>query len=253
MANGLSDGRAPRLDPLSRFSVRVVLLLGAAVLVVVPFATLLFEVVAKGPLVRLDGRVANRLNGWVSGHPLWVSVLKGVSALGGPPFLAALVAVGVAVVWRRGRVRLAVFLVATALGGSLLDSAVKILVDRPRPVVDHAIATARGKSFPSGHSMSSMVVYGALLVVFLPAVQGRGARRAVVAGAAAVILAVGSSRLLLGVHFVSDVAGGFVLGLAWLAGSVALFEAWRVEEGRPPSAPLAEGVEPEAGPALRGD
>jgi membrane-associated phospholipid phosphatase len=57
--------------------------------------------------------------------------------------------------------------------------------------------------------------------------------------------------LVLGVHFLTDVIGGYVLGLAWLLGAVAAFEIWRVELGRRPSEPLAEGVEPEAGPALR--
>jgi undecaprenyl-diphosphatase len=58
------------------------------------------------------------------------------------------------------------------------------------------------------------------------------------------VLAIGASRVLLGVHFVSDVVGGWVLGLAWLIGAVAVFEIWREEEGGPPVQPLEEGVEP---------
>jgi undecaprenyl-diphosphatase len=69
-------------------------------------------------------------------------------------------------------------------------------------------------------------------------------------GDTALVLAIGASRLLLGVHFLSDVVGGYLLGLAWLCGATAAFETWRVERGRRPSHPLVEGVEPEEAPAL---
>ena len=53
------------------------------------------------------------------------------------------------------------------------------------------------------------------------------------------------SRLTLGVHYVSDVLGGYALGAAWLTASVAAFEIWREDRGRRPTHPLEEGVEPE--------
>ena len=58
------------------------------------------------------------------------------------------------------------------------------------------------------------------------------------------VVAVGFTRLALGVHYLSDVVGGIVLGLAWLAVSTATFSIWRVERGRPPVHPT-EGLEPE--------
>ena len=67
---------------------------------------------------------------------------------------------------------------------------------------------------------------------------------------AVLILAIGVSRLFLGVHFLSDVLAGFVLGGAWLVAATVAFEIWRVERGRPAVPPLAEGVEPEAASAL---
>jgi undecaprenyl-diphosphatase len=147
-------------------------------------------------------------------------------------------------VWRRGHLRLAIFLVVTALGGGLLDTVVKEAVDRPRPSLVDPVATAYGKSFPSGHAMSSTFVYGALVLVFLPAI-GRRYRPVVIGGAVLLVLAIGFSRLALGVHYITDVAGGFVLGLAWLAASTGAFSIWRVEMGRPP-VDLREGLEPEA-------
>ncbi|HEX2851238.1 MAG TPA: phosphatase PAP2 family protein [Acidimicrobiales bacterium] len=224
----------------------------AIVLVAVPFATLLFEVLAKGPLTRLDTRIANRLNDVVYRSPAAVRILEIISWMGKPVSLWIVGAIAAGYVWWRGRHRLAAFLVVTPVVGGLIDTAVKILVNRPRPHVDHPIATAAGKSFPSGHSMSSTITYGALLLVFLPAFRRRW-RPYVVAATVVLVLAIGCSRLLLGVHFLSDVIGGFVLGLAWLAAAVAAFETWREEEGRRRTDPLSEGVEPEAGPALRDD
>jgi undecaprenyl-diphosphatase len=239
-----------RLDPAERFGLRLTLVGLAIVLVTVPFSTLLFEVLAKGPLTRADSRVANAMNDRVHSHHWMVTVLQGVSWLGRAPWLILLVVAATVYVWRRGRRRLVAFLVVTPLGGGIVDSLVKVAVDRPRPVVDHPVATALGKSFPSGHAMSSLVTYGTLLVVFLPVLRPV-LRRVAVVTTAVLVLAIGTSRLLLGVHFVSDVIGGFVLGAAWLAGAIAVFETWRVDEGRHRADPLSEGVEPEAREALR--
>jgi undecaprenyl-diphosphatase len=63
-------------------------------------------------------------------------------------------------------------------------------------------------------------------------------------------MAIGFSRLTLGVHYVSDVLGGYVLGAAWLLASVAAFEIWREDRGRRPTKPLEEGVEPEEAKAV---
>ena len=251
MPGGLPQSIRRRLDPEERYGLRLSLFAVAMVLLAVPFATLLFQVVAEGPAARLDGSLADRMNDALHDRPALLRTFELISHLGRPVTLGVIVSIASIFVWRRGQRRLAVFLVVTVVGGGLVDSAVKILVDRPRPAVDHPVITAFGKSFPSGHAMSATVTYGALLLAFLPVLPGRRRTVAVVA-TVALILAIGSSRLVLGVHFLTDVIGGYVLGLAWLLGAVAAFEIWRVELGRRPSEPLAEGVEPEAGPALRG-
>lgn len=202
-----------RLDPAARFGLRLTLVAVALTLVAVPFTALLLQVLAKGPLTRADGRVANSLNAWVHGRWGVVPTLEAVSFLGRPPLLAVWVLIAVVFLWRRHRHRQAVFAVVTSLGGGIIDTLVKASVNRPRPVVDHPVASALGKSFPSGHAMSATVTYGALLVVVSPLLSPRLRRPAFVA-TVVLVLAVGCSRLLLGVHFVSDVVGGFVLGLA---------------------------------------
>jgi undecaprenyl-diphosphatase len=220
-----------RLDPAERFGLRLTLYGLAVVAVAIPFTTLLLEVLAKGPATRLDSRVANTMNAWVHRHLWAVPILKDISNLAKPPVLAVWVVIAAISMLRTGRRRIAIFLVVTSLGGGIVDSLVKLAVNRSRPVVDHPVATALGKSFPSGHAMSSTVTYGALLVALWPIIAIGWRRRALVATVVLVAM-VGTSRLLLGVHFVTDVVGGYVLGLAWLAGSVASFETWKVEERR---------------------
>jgi undecaprenyl-diphosphatase len=220
-----------RLDPAERYGLRLTLVGVAIVLVAIPFATLTFEVIGRGPLARADGRVANTMNDWVHGRVGMVPTLQAISFMGRPPFLAVWVLIVAVVMWRSDRHRIAIFLVVTSLGGGFVDTAVKAAVNRPRPVVDHPVATALGKSFPSGHAMSATVTYGALLVALWPLIPDRF-RRPAFAATVLLVLAIGSSRLLLGVHFVSDVVGGYVLGLAWLAGAVAAFGTWTVEERR---------------------
>ena len=252
MEGGLPQPVLRRFSPTARYGLRVTLLIVAFVLVTVPFAFLVFEVVAKGPVTRVDASVANTMNGWVHAHPLLVHLLEAVSWFGLPLWLGICVTGGALVAWSRGRPRLAAYLVVTVVGGSLVDTAVKLIINRPRPVIDHPVDTAFGTSFPSGHSMAATLTYGALLLAFLPVLSRRG-RRIAVAVAVAAVLAIGSSRLLLGLHFVSDVIGGYVLGAAWLLAATAVFEIWREDEGKrhlTTGDVLAEGVEPEAKRAL---
>jgi undecaprenyl-diphosphatase len=242
---------ARRTDPEARYGLRVSLLIIAFILVTVPFAYLLFEVLAKGSFTEMDASVADSMNSWVHGMPWLVRTLEIISWFGLPLWLGIVVTAGAMYAYWRGRHRLAVYLVVTVVGGSLVDTAVKLAVDRPRPRVDHPLDTAFGTSFPSGHTMASTITYGALVLVFLPVLHRRG-RLIALAAASVMVLLIGSSRLLLGLHFVSDVVGGFVLGLAWLLAATAVFGIWRKEEGKP-SPDLTKGVEPEAGADLRGE
>jgi len=241
-----------RLNPAERYGLRLTLLATALALVGIPFGVLTEQVIRRGRLTHWDTSIAEHLHNVVRGHPLAVDALQALSFLGKPIFL--LFAVGGPVIWlwfRHSR-RLAVFLVVTSVTGSLVDSAVKLVVRRPRPTFKDPIAHAFGKSFPSGHTMSSTICYGALLLVFLP-VASRRWRPVAVGFVVTLVAAIGTSRLALGVHYFTDVLGGAVLGVAWLTASTAAFETWRVERGRPRTKPLKEGVEPEEAERLLED
>ncbi len=234
----------PRLDPVARYGLRLTLAGVALLLVTVPFGLLLAQVVTDGPATRWDTSIAEGLHRWVVGRDRVVDAMQVVSFLGKPIWLA--VVIGLPALWLavRQRWHLAWFLVVTAVGGGIVDTVAKVAIGRPRPELDAPVATAFGNSFPSGHAMSSTVCYGALLLAF-GALLRPAARRRATAAVVVLVLAIGATRLTLGVHYVTDVLGGFVLGLAWLAGSVAVWEIWREDRGLRRTHPLEEGVEPE--------
>ncbi len=209
------------------------------------FAVLLAAVVIRwSPLESVDHSAAARLNSLVSGHRPIVTVIKAITTLGTTPVLVGvLVLAGLYLAIRR-EWKLVLFLVVSAAGTFVLDPVLKDLVGRLRPVVAHPLAHGLGNSFPSGHALNSTVCYGAVLLVFLPVARGNW-RKAFTTVIFALIALIGISRILLGVHFVSDVLGGWAIGVAWLGITTTAFELTRRAAGRPVTAPMEQGLEPE--------
>ena len=229
---------------------------GLAPLITVTAAALAFVILVIlvrlqwAPLESADHGAAARLNSLVAGHPALVSVVKAVTWLGSTGVLWVVIGVSAVVLAIRKRWRLAIYLVVTGAGAQVLDPILKSLVGRLRPVVAHPIAYGKGDSFPSGHSLGSIICYGAVFLVFLPAMRGRW-RRAFITVIAALIVLIGISRILLGVHFLSDVLGAWAVGIVWLGITATAFELTRHAAGQPMSDPVTEGLEPEAGTDLR--
>lgn len=232
-----------RLDPDARGGLRLTLAALAGLLLAVPFALLLLLVLDHwAPLQRLDLHLDERLNRYAFAHPGYVSVLKGVSLVGNPTtFEVVGVLVAVFLLVRR-QPRLAGWLALTVVGGGLLSTFVKAAVGRKRPLLPHPVAHAASASFPSGHALGSVVGTGALLLVGLPLVR-RTMRGPLIALGVLVVLTIGFSRLGLGVHYLSDVLGGWVLGAGWLAATTAAFSAWRRDRGLA-DRPVTAGLEP---------
>lgn len=238
-----------RLDPNQRYGLRLTLFAIAITLVFLPFGFLLSQVVDEGPVTTYDRALVEELHDVVRDHPWMHMPLEVISFLGKPIWFYLIV--GAACVWLfvKGLKRLVAFLLATGFIGGAIDTVIKVAVSRDRPILEEPIATAFGKSFPSGHAFTSTAMYGALLLVFMPMIPKRF-RPAAIGAYVALIAAICFSRMALGVHFLSDVIGGVVLGAAWLIASVAAFSTWRTERGRKP-VDVTKGLEPEAKRALK--
>ncbi|MEU8328391.1 phosphatase PAP2 family protein [Micromonospora sp. NPDC048839] len=238
--------RHRRLDPDHSLGLRLTLAATAAFLVLVPFALLALLVLgAWAPLHRLDTAVTEALHGYAVDHPAWVVLMHTWTEVFAPmPLRAAALLV---VIWllRRGARRLALWATTTMVVGGLFGPLLKLLVGRDRPELLDPVARAAGYSFPSGHALNATLTAGVLLLVFLPYV-GRGvARVALWVGALLLTVVTGLSRVALGVHFTSDVLGGWLLGVAVVAATTAAFTSWRAHTGLRPVRPAREGVAPE--------
>jgi undecaprenyl-diphosphatase len=163
-----------------------------------------------------------------------------VTSLGSTGVLVVLtVTVFVVEVIRRPSRWLPVFLIAVAIGQTLMSTLIKDLVDRVRPTIN-PVAHTLGPSFPSGHTTGAAACFAAFALVL-----GRGRSRnvqSILAGVAVfVAIAVAASRVLLGVHWLSDVLGGLALGWAWFALCSIAFGGRLLRLGAPVEA--AERVE----------
>jgi undecaprenyl-diphosphatase len=154
------------------------------------------------------------------------NIARAISLLGSPWVLLPL-GVGVACVLaiRRQGLFLEGWVIAF-LGGALLNGALKHLIRRPRPA-HSAILSSQSWSFPSGHAMVSLIGYGMLAYVLVVLGPPSVRRAIVVWGAACLILAIGVSRLFLGVHYFSDVIGGYAAGVLWLSACISGLEVAR--------------------------
>lgn len=150
----------------------------------------------------------------------------------------------------------AVLVAVVAAGAGLLVRVGKATVGRERPPVDFRLVTETNESFPSGHALASAAILGVVLVVLLPGVRSRGLRIGIAIGVGVFAVCIGLSRLYLGVHWATDVIGGWITGLAWLALCLTVRQVWRQTHGRPellldepgPPAEPAPGGTGHAGP-----
>jgi undecaprenyl-diphosphatase len=198
---------------------------------------------ASGPVVQLDRAVAGDLNTVVAPHPWLVTTLQVLTTPGSAVTAWVVLTALTAVLLVRRRIRLALYVAVTGLGAATLSPLLKHLVNRLRPIVATPVATAGGPSFPSGHTLAVTVWVGVVLLVLLPVVPAH-LRRVAVGGGVVLAVLVGLTRIALGVHFLSDVLGGWLIGTGWLMTTATAFRAWRRHEGLA-VAPSVDGLEPE--------
>ena len=194
----------------SRLTVEAVL----AAIGVLCFTLLAAAFARGGQVVAIDDDVSRWVAGNVPGAVEWIARL--FTWLGG--VVGTVVVAGVAVIslWRASRRADAMFVVLAVLGITVLVAVLKAVYERAWPDLGTSIPLPHSYSFPSGHAATAVVLYGALGLLL--AERSRSWLRAVewLVTAVAVAFAIGASRVLLNVHFVTDVAAGFAVGLAWL-------------------------------------
>ncbi|OIJ96018.1 phosphatase PAP2 family protein [Streptomyces colonosanans] len=218
---------APLDSPPPRQRPRTVAL-AAAALAAASLLLLVLVVVSWHPLMALDGDIARTTHRWAVGHREVTHASRILTDwVWDPLTMRTLCAAAVVwLVWRHRAWWLALWVAATCVLGTLVQQALKAAIGRERPVWPDPVDSAHYAAFPSGHALTATVVSGLLLWLL----RGYGAGRALWSTALAVavvsVVGVGLTRVWLGVHWPSDVMGGWLLGALLVALSVASYERW---------------------------
>lgn len=192
---------------------------------VIGAAALLFAIagIVGGPDFARDVGAIFRLATERSAHPYLTGQAIVITEIGGAPGMMTILALSVALLAYARRWRDMVSLVTIVIGGRLAIELLKLVIHRPRPFFGPYPVEISSLSFPSGHAGNSMVTFLALALIVAPARW----RAAAVTTAIGISLAIGATRPLLGVHWPTDVIGGWAFGIGWVVGLVALSRRWR--------------------------
>ncbi len=160
--------------------------------------------------------------------PAWLEqAMFDLTALGGPTVLGLVVAAVLGFLVLQTRYRTALFVAGTWISGELINFAMKHLFNRPRPTVVPHLREAFSTSFPSGHAMESAIVYLTLGAMLMRVAERRLTKWYCIGIAILLTALVGMSRVYLGVHYPTDVIGGWIVGFIWA--SVCWLAAERFE------------------------
>ena len=161
--------------------------------------------------------------------PAWLEgVLLDLTALGGPTVLSLVVFSVVGFLLLQARYRTALVVAITSISGEVIDAVLKQTFNRPRPSVVPHLRDVYTMSFPSGHAMESAIVYLTLGAILMRATESRLTKLYCLGMAMVLTLLAGVSRVYLGVHYPTDVIGGWMIGFVWA--SVCWMAAARFEK-----------------------
>lgn len=149
------------------------------------------------------------------GSDLLESYVRDVTAMGGTVWLTLLTALVIVFLLLSGKWQVALFVLVAVGGGQIISSLLKLGIDRPRPDIVSHLMNESSRSFPSGHAMMSAVTYLTLGSLLARIVPQRRLKIYFLSVAVLLTVMVGVSRVFLGVHWPSDVLGGWCAGFAW--------------------------------------
>jgi undecaprenyl-diphosphatase len=187
---------------------------------------------ARGAVFSVDAQARAAVHSLAS--PALTVLMRLATLMGSWAWLTAVTVVGLLLLRRLGAIPRARLLLVAVIGTLVLENGLKLLVRRARPDPYFGTVLPVSYSFPSGHALDSFVIYFTLVTLVAPYLAVRAERIALFAGSALLVLLIGMSRVYLGVHWPSDVLGGWAVGAAWLA-------AWAILARRALSPALSHG------------
>lgn len=213
--------------PTVFFETAIIISLALAVLALFLFAWLGGEIMA-GDTQHFDSAVRNWVHQFAS--PGMTRAMTVISLLGYNVLIVEMLAVFAVFAWLRWR-RAATWLAVAMVGALALDTALKYAYHRHRPIAFFGVAP-HSYSFPSGHALCSFCFYGVLAGLFSDRVKSPALRVAIWVMAAILVISIGLSRIYLGVHYPSDVLGGYLAAAVWVGAVIVLDHVRKVRRNR---------------------
>ena len=230
-----------RLDPATATGLVLTLALIAMVVTGIVVGLFAWMIRSNRGVVTVDLAVERRAAAHASGFT--DGVLGTLTHLGDTvTIVGASIAVGLYGLWRWRRAAVPVFVLVVVLGQMVITNVIKVGIDRARPALRPRAAFV-GSSFPSGHTTAATATYLAAALVL--AIGSSPRARAALAGAGLAIgVAVGCTRVLLGVHYFSDALAGLAIGLSWFGLCAVAFGGRLMSFGAPARVAAAPAVRP---------
>jgi undecaprenyl-diphosphatase len=182
-------------------------------------------------------------------NPMVRNIMVEVTTLGTGSVVAMLVLVSGLFLWLNHHRHSAALLAVATIGGIALNNLLKLGFDRARPQIFEWGTHAMSSSFPSGHAMSSAIVYSTVAYLAARLQRDHASRILTMSFAALMIFSISASRIYLGVHYPSDVLAGVIIGLAWAAFCMAVLEATQLYAKRNAPELLTDERPAAAGPS----
>ncbi|MDN0196496.1 phosphatase PAP2 family protein [Streptomyces sp. S.PNR 29] len=220
---------SPTVDSPTRPPQQRVLVRSAGVLAVCSVLLLTLVATRWQPLITVDGGISRTTHRWAVDETGITRTCRILTDWVWDPWTmrALCAAVAVWLAWRLAAWWTAVWLAVTCALGNLLQQLLKAAVDRPRPVWPDPVDSAHYAAFPSGHAMTATLVCGLLLWLLHHHGVARALFRTALAVAVVSVAGVGLTRVWLGVHWPSDVVGGWLLGALVVVLAVLAHARWR--------------------------
>ncbi len=184
-----------------------------AILIAAALGWLAYQVNAGGS-TRFDTAVRDEIH--AHANPALTRVMIVISDIGKPLVSGPLTILIAAFFWRAGYTRRAWLLLIAMAGGAIIEDALKLAIHRPRPQPFFGYPLPASYSFPSGHALSSFCLYGVVAALLSPSIRSRVGRALLWFAAALMIVAIGFSRIYLGVHYPTDVIAGYAAAGVWV-------------------------------------
>ena len=179
----------------------------------------------EGDTLQFDNTVRRFVHSYASVR--FTAIMRFITFLGSPLFVSLAAASGCVALWVTHRRRKFLMIAITLIGGSLLMWVLKTSFHRQRPEPFFDTHLPASYSFPSGHALLSFCLYAAAAALFSADQKKRWRRFAIWTVAVVLVVAIGLSRVYLGVHYPSDVLAGYLGALVWVLGVGIAYRQWR--------------------------